>query len=104
MKRSTYAAALPLPVKRALAKLGSDMADARKRRRIQTTTMAERAFISRSTLYKVEKGDPGVPIATYVTVLWVLGMVDRIVGLADGGSDELGRALEDQALPKRIRN
>gem|GEM_PF-4725258 len=54
--RSRSSKALPLSVRRALKKLGSDLADARKRRRISTTTMAQRAMISRTTLVKFERG------------------------------------------------
>ena len=51
---------LPIPVTRALRKLGHDIRDARRRRRIPVAILAERASISRMTLNKVEKGDPGV--------------------------------------------
>jgi phage gp37-like protein len=56
---------LPLPVKSALAKLGDDIRSARIRRRISTTVMAERAFISRTTLLKVKHGDAGVSLGIY---------------------------------------
>ena len=49
---------LPLPVMQALHKLGQDISDARRRRRIPMALMAERAGISRITLAKIEKGDP----------------------------------------------
>ena len=65
--------------------------------------MAERASISRTTLGKVEKGDPGVSLGTYATVLFVLGFVERLGELADPGSDEVGLALEEEHLPRRIR-
>jgi transcriptional regulator with XRE-family HTH domain len=94
---------LPLPVARALRKLGSDIRDARRRRRIPTTTMAERASISRTTLTKVEQGDPGVQFGTYATVLFVLGLTDRIADLADVRLDKAGLELEDERLPQRIR-
>ena len=63
---------LPIPVKRALRKLGGDIRDARRRRRIPTQVMAERAGISRTTLLKVERGVPGVSFGTLATVLFVL--------------------------------
>jgi DNA-binding XRE family transcriptional regulator len=93
----------PIPVKRALHKLGQDMRDARRRRRIPVGLMAERASISRTTLGKVEKGDPGTSMGIYARVLFVLGMVERIGELADVRSDELGLALEEERLPQRIR-
>jgi transcriptional regulator with XRE-family HTH domain len=94
---------LPLPVKRALAKLGEDIRKARLRRRITTTMMAERAFITRTTLRKVERGNPGVSFGIYATVLFVLGLAPRLAELADTRTDEIGLQLEEERLPQRIR-
>ena len=94
---------LPIPVRRALRKLGEDVRDARRRRRIPVAIMAERASMSRTTLNKIEKGEPGVSIAAYATVLFVLGLVDRLAGLADASADAVGLALEEEHLPQRIR-
>jgi hypothetical protein len=94
---------LPLPVKRAVAKLGDDIRKARLRRRIPTTIMAQRAFITRATLLKVERGDPGVSMGIYATVLFILGLVSRVEGLAEAQSDEVGLQLDEERLPKRIR-
>jgi transcriptional regulator with XRE-family HTH domain len=95
---------LPLPVRRALRKLGRDIREARLRRRIPAAIVAERASISRTTLFKLEKGDPGVSIGIFATVLFVLGMSDRLVELADIRRDEQGLALDEERLPKRIRS
>lgn len=65
--------------------------------------MAERAFISRKTLAKVESGDPGVSLGVIASVLFVLGMTDRLAGLVDLAQDALGQALSEESLPKRIR-
>lgn len=97
------ASASPIPARRALRKLGHDIRDARRRRRIPVAIMAERASISRMTLHKVEKGEPGVSMGTYATVLFVLGMVDRLAELADPRNDIVGLALEEERLPQRIR-
>ena len=95
---------LPIPVQRALRKLGNDLHDARLRRRISTKILAERASISRTTLNKIEKGEPGVAMGLYSTVLFVLGMVDRLANLSDVHHDETGLSLEEENLPERIRN
>lgn len=92
-----------MPVVRALRKLGGDIRDARRRRRIPTATMAQRASISRTTLGKVEKGDPGVQLGTYATVLFVLGLTNRLAELADLRHDKAGLELEEEQLPQRIR-
>jgi len=79
------------------------MRDARRRRRISTIVMAERASISRTTLNKVEKGDPGVALGNYAQALFVLGMAERLSDLADIRTDALGLELEEERLPQRIR-
>ena len=65
--------------------------------------MAERAFISRKTLRRAERGDPSVSLGIYATVLFVLGMTDRLAELADPKADRLGLMLEEDQLPKRVR-
>ncbi len=103
MKSSRSQQALPLGVRRALQKLGMDLSGARRRRRIPMALMAERAFISRTTLARVEKGDPGVSMGIYASVLFVLGMADRLGDLADAARDPVGLSLEEERLPRRIR-
>lgn len=93
----------PIPVKRALSKLGRDLKDARKRRLIPMWLAAERASISRTTLTKIEKGDEGVSLGAYARVLFILGMIDRLFEIADVTKDKLGLSLQEESLPKRIR-
>ncbi|MBI3684423.1 MAG: hypothetical protein HY235_28955 [Acidobacteria bacterium] len=88
---------------RALRKLGHDIRDARRRRRIPVAILAQRASISRTTLNKVEKGDSNVSLGIYATVLFVLGMVDPLADLADPRRDAVGLELEEERLPQRIR-
>ncbi len=94
---------LPVPVRRQLLKLGRDIRNARRRRRIQSRVMAERASISRTTLHKVEQGDPGVSLGIYATVLFVLGMSERLADVADASQDRVGLDLDEERLPERIR-
>jgi len=103
MRTSRSSDVLPLPVRRALRKLGHDIWDARRRRRIPTAIAAQRASISRTTLVKIEKGDPGVAIGNYATVLFVMGMAERLADLADPRNDSTGLQLEEEHLPQRIR-
>ncbi|PYU27382.1 MAG: hypothetical protein DMG32_07255 [Acidobacteria bacterium] len=95
---------LPFPVRRGLAKLGKEIREARIRRRIPTSVMANRALINRMTLYKIERGDPTVSVAAYATVLFVLGMINRFADIADAKFDEVGVSLDEERLPKRIRS
>ena len=103
MRTSRSSVVLPMPVRRALRKLGNDIRDARRRRRIPAAIAAERASISRTTLVKIEKGNPGVAIGIYATALFVMGMADRLADLADPKNDPVGLQLEEENLPKRIR-
>lgn len=102
-KKRLNSATLPLPVRRALLKLGKGVRDARIRRRIPTSIMADRALINRMTLYKIERGDASVSVAAYATVLFVLGLVDSFAEIADAKFDEVGLSLDEERLPKRIR-
>ena len=82
----------------ALEKMGENIKIARKRRRLTTVQVAERADISRSTLYLIESGNTGVAMGAYFNVLRVLGLQDDFLKL--GADDELGRRLQDLELLK----
>ena len=94
---------LPIPIITALRKLGQDINDARRRRRITAQLMAERAGLSRSTIGKIEKGVPTTSMGSYGAVLFVLGMEKRLSDLVDSMHDLVGRRLEDENLPQRVR-
>ena len=94
--------AIPLGAEKAIKKLGADIKDARRRRRIPTAIMAQRAMISRGTLLRVENGSPEVSMGIYATVLFILGLEKRIADLADIRSDDVGLDLEEERLPQRI--
>ena len=67
-----------------------------------TELIAERAGISRATLWNVEKGSPSVAIGIYAAVLHALGNMDNDFLLV-AKDDELGRTLQDLELPMRRR-
>ena len=94
---------LPLPVQKALRKLGKDISDARRRRRITMELFSERAGFSRLTLANIEKGEPTVSMGAYASALFVLGMADHLNQLVDASRDIVGRELEEENLPKRVR-
>ena len=95
---------LPIPVKKALKKLGKDIKEARLRRRISTILMAERIGTTRTTLKNIEDGQPSVAVWLYASALYVLGMLDRFKDIADIAADSVGQALSSEELPKRIFN
>jgi hypothetical protein len=59
-------------------------------------------MISRPTLAKIEDGDPDVSFGKYATILFILGMMERLKDIADPSHDLLGMDLESENLPKRI--
>jgi transcriptional regulator with XRE-family HTH domain len=93
---------IPLPVTHALRKLGRDLAIARRKRSISTADMASRLFVSRDTLWRLERGDPAVALGTVATAAFVLQLHDRLANLAAPESDPLALSLDERRLPKRI--
>jgi len=93
----------PLPVSSALRKLGEDIRDARRRRRITMALLAERAGINVITLAKIEKGHSGTSMGAYAAALFGLGMIERLRDIADGTHDLTGQMLANEQLPKRVR-
>jgi hypothetical protein len=93
---------LPSAVLQPLADLGVGLRDLRRRRRIPMAVAADRAMISRSTLHKVEQGDPGVGLGVYAAVLFSYGMVERLPLLVEARFDRQGLALETGRLPRGI--
>ncbi|WP_137175518.1 helix-turn-helix domain-containing protein [Massilia sp. HP4] len=94
---------LPLPVERALQKLGHDLALARRRRQLTQESMAERIQISVATLRRLEKGDARISIGTIAQAFFVLGDLNKISSLLDTASDDIGLTLMNEQLPKRVR-
>ena len=82
--------------KEILKQMGENIKLARKRRKLTTTQVSERADIVRSTLYLIETGNPSVTIGAYFNVLRVLGLQDDFLKLA--ADDEFGRKLQDLEL------
>lgn len=79
-----------------LEQFGENIKLARKRRKLTTTQVAERAAINRTTLYHIEQGKPSVAIGAYFNVLRVLNLHEDFLKLA--ADDEFGRKLQDMNL------
>ena len=94
---------IPIPVRKAISKLGSDLKEARIRRNLTMALVEERAGISHITLTRVEKGDTGVSLGIYAKVMFVLGLIKNLYDLADPDKDVLGRRYDTENLPKRVR-
>ena len=76
--------------------IGENIKLARKRRKLTTEQVSERAGIHRATLYRVEKGDPSVALGIYFNVLRVFNLQDDFLKLAN--DDTFGRKLQDLDL------
>lgn len=86
-----------------LVALGQRIRDHRKALRINATTLAEAAGISRVTLHRIEKGEPAVTMGAYLNVIAALGLKFGFAApLGPSGSPQVpGR--EGGWLPARIR-
>ncbi len=100
---SGLALPLPLPVERAIRKLGSDVSLARRRRHISQASLAERIGASVSTIRRMEQGDARVPIHFFARTMQVFGVLDRLSNMIDTAQDDIGLMLMDKQLPQRIR-
>ncbi len=85
-----------------LSALGERLRLARLRRKLTTTTVAQRAGISRTSLYNVEAGDPGATLGTYLRVLAVLGLGKDIDTVA--ADDQVGRKLQDLQMDSPLKH
>lgn len=94
---------LPLPAQRAIAKLGADINRARRRRQLTQQSLAERAGVSLNTIKRLESGDPRMQLHVLARVLTVFGDISRLDQLLDSGQDDIGLALMDEHLPRRVR-
>jgi transcriptional regulator with XRE-family HTH domain len=92
---------LSLKTTKILIGLGENIKLARLRRKLSTEQVAERANISRPTLSAIEKGSPTVGIGAYIQVLFVLGLAEDFLKVAN--DDELGRRLQDAKLITKER-
>ncbi len=85
-----------------LEQVGMQIRLARLRRQLSIELVAERATVSRTTVWKIEKGSPEVSMGAYANVLKALGGMDKEL-LKICKDDVLGRTLQDLGLPERIR-
>lgn len=101
--QSSALESLPPPLRRSLAKLGSDIATARRKRNLTAMMMAERVGAAKTTYLKVEKGDPSVSMGIYAMALYVLGFGEAIGDVVDPRRDDVGLLLDVDRLPRRVR-
>lgn len=76
--------------------LGENIKLARKRRKLTSIQVSERAGIDRGTLREIERGNPRVSLGAYFNVLRVLNLQDDFLKIA--ADDEFGKKLQDLQL------
>ena len=88
-----------------LETMGEQIKLARLRRQLSVELVAERAGISRATLWNVEKGLPSVAIGIYAAVLHALNNMDKDLLLV-AKDDEFGKKMQDMNMQvkKRAQN
>lgn len=101
--RSAFSDLMPPQLRRALKKLGADLAIARRKRKFTMAMMAERVGVARTTYLKLEQGDPSVSMGAYAMALFMLGFPDVLRDVADMRRDATGLLLDAERLPKRVR-
>lgn len=94
---------LPLPVERALRRIGRGISLARRRRNMSQEMLAERIGASVNTVRRLEEGSPGTALQHFVRALQVFGELDKLELLLDSSQDTVGLTLMDENLPKRVR-
>lgn len=86
---------------RMLQQVGEQFKLSRLRRKLSAEQVSQRADIGTSTLWRIEKGDPGVSMGNYFLVLVAMGLDKDILKLAS--DDILGRKLQDAELTTKKR-
>lgn len=90
-----------LAARQAIRRIGADLRKGRILRGLPMAVVADRAFVSRGTLARVEKGDPAVSFGIYASVMQALGLIGSLGTLL--AEDPVGADLESERLPKRAR-
>ena len=86
-----------------LAKLGTDIGVARKRRRFTQQRLADGAGVNVATIRRLERGDAGVSLGVLAMALLTLGESGRLGNLLDVAKDDIGLVLGVNELPQRVR-
>ncbi|HEY5457309.1 MAG TPA: helix-turn-helix transcriptional regulator [Acidothermaceae bacterium] len=89
---------------RAARQVGQNVATWRKLQNLTGEQLAERAGVSRPTIYKLERGDLGVGLGVLLEVLRALGQLDAVVQATDPYETDLGRIRSAENAPQRVRS
>lgn len=97
------AAVPPLPVRRALRDLGTDIETWRKLRGLTQAQLGDRAGVTRQTVARLERGDGAVSFEILLRILSPLGVLSNLTQALDPYESDVGRLRSDENLPQRVR-
>lgn len=83
--------------------MAGHLATWRKLRGLTQAQVAERAGVGRMTVHRLEAGDPGVSLETFLRVLRAVGALDQVAGSLDPYNSDVGRLRADEQMPGRVR-
>lgn len=92
----------PIPVIRAVRRMGADLATWRKLRQLTIAEVADRAGVGRSTVLRLEAGQ-GASLENLLRVARALGVLESLSGALDPYASDVGRLRADETLPARVR-
>ena len=95
--------ALPFRTRQAAKDIGQSIRDWRRLQIITSDELADMAGVSRSTLSRLENGDPSVSLATLLNICNAFALIDRVIDAVDPYETDYGRARASQNLPQRVR-
>jgi DNA-binding XRE family transcriptional regulator len=93
----------PPAVRRALRATADSLGAWRRLRGLTQAQLADRAGVSESTLYRLERGDGGVSVENLLRVLRALGLLELVPRAVDPYESDVGRLRSDERLPRRVR-
>lgn len=93
----------PVPVRRALERFGADMVAWRKLNRLTAAQVADRAGVSRTTLWGLERGEGRIALENVFRIARALGVLDLLVAAIDPHSTDAGQLRSEERLPQRVR-
>lgn len=101
VKRSNWPT--PIPVQRALRKLGEDIVTWRKLQRLTAAQVADRAGVDVKTLRSLEHGEGSASLENTLRVARAIGVLDKLAVALDPYATDVGRLRTEESLPTRVR-
>lgn len=99
---NAMAGVTPIPVKRAMRTIASNLDLARRQQRITLDILAERANLSVPTVRKILNEGSG-SLENFLRVARILGMLDGVTKATDPLTTPIGRIRAEMDVPQRVR-